>query len=279
VTDGAWSNQLNNLIILAAQQLGFSGLFAYSPAPGAGNLIASISAVAGTDPYGNAYRAGLTTYDSFGDLANLTAQTLTLHNAGAEFRPAQVTGGGGTLLLISGQDNPADVALIAQFLSRNTSVSGISGGLFLAEDTGAIAATARILELAGSIAMTGNAHRVVAGAEETFHTLTLQNGWTANAPALQYRRVVVPPNEVELIGDISAGTITNGTQIANALPASYQPVTGQSIPVITVGNTASPVRTPIATITAAGILSVFGLPTGTTSIRFPAGSGWSLDAT
>jgi hypothetical protein len=52
---GAWSNQLVNLLVIAAQQAGYSGLFIYSPAPGPGNLILSIAAVPGTDPYGNAY--------------------------------------------------------------------------------------------------------------------------------------------------------------------------------------------------------------------------------
>lgn len=56
----AWSNQLVDLIVLAAQQAGFSGFFVYSPVPGAGNLILSIAAVAGTDPYGNTYPAGVT---------------------------------------------------------------------------------------------------------------------------------------------------------------------------------------------------------------------------
>lgn len=53
---GAWSNQLVNLLVIAAQKAGYSGLFVYSPAPGAGNLILSIAAVPGTDPYGNAYQ-------------------------------------------------------------------------------------------------------------------------------------------------------------------------------------------------------------------------------
>jgi len=38
------------------------GLFAYSPTPGAGHLVASITAGPGTDPYGNTYLAGITSY-------------------------------------------------------------------------------------------------------------------------------------------------------------------------------------------------------------------------
>lgn len=62
VAGSAWTNQLQNLIILAAEETGFSGFFAYDPAPGTGNLIASIAAAAGTDPYGNAYLEGVATY-------------------------------------------------------------------------------------------------------------------------------------------------------------------------------------------------------------------------
>ena len=36
-----------------------SGLFVYSPKPGAGNLVASITGASGTDQYGNAYGSGL----------------------------------------------------------------------------------------------------------------------------------------------------------------------------------------------------------------------------
>jgi hypothetical protein len=53
-----WNNGDNVLIILTAQAGGFSGFFAYSPAPGPGNLIMSYSASAGVDPYENAYKQG-----------------------------------------------------------------------------------------------------------------------------------------------------------------------------------------------------------------------------
>ena len=58
---GPWSNQAVSLIILTEQTTGFSGLFGYSPTVGAGNLIFSLAAKAGTDPYGNAYPQGLST--------------------------------------------------------------------------------------------------------------------------------------------------------------------------------------------------------------------------
>lgn len=53
-----WQNNIFPLLIIDASGA-FTGLFVYSPAPGNGNLIASIAAAAGTDPYGNAYKAGM----------------------------------------------------------------------------------------------------------------------------------------------------------------------------------------------------------------------------
>jgi hypothetical protein len=61
-----WTNQAVSLIILTEQTSGFSGIFGYSPTVGAGNLIFSISADAGTDPYGNSYPAGLSAVEGLG---------------------------------------------------------------------------------------------------------------------------------------------------------------------------------------------------------------------
>ncbi|HMD22667.1 MAG TPA: hypothetical protein VKH61_01115 [Streptosporangiaceae bacterium] len=71
----AWTNQLLNLIVLSAAQKGFSGFFVYSPAPGPGNLIGSWAAAAGTDPYGNAYPAGLSV-----DVGSFTGVSLFLYS-------------------------------------------------------------------------------------------------------------------------------------------------------------------------------------------------------
>jgi hypothetical protein len=75
VAGSAWTNQLLNLIVLSAAQQGFSGFFVYSPAPGPGNLIGSWAAAAGTDPYGNAYPAGLSV-----EVGALTGTNLFLYN-------------------------------------------------------------------------------------------------------------------------------------------------------------------------------------------------------
>lgn len=61
-----WTNQSVNLILLTEQTTGFSGLFGYSPAPGSGNLIFSLAAAPGVDPYGNSYQQGI--YTSVGNI-------------------------------------------------------------------------------------------------------------------------------------------------------------------------------------------------------------------
>lgn len=53
-----WNTSAFQLLIISATG-GFTGLFEYSPVPGAGNLVASITPAAGTDPYGNHYPAGV----------------------------------------------------------------------------------------------------------------------------------------------------------------------------------------------------------------------------
>jgi hypothetical protein len=61
------------------------GLFVYSPSPATGNLVASIAAAAGTDPYGNAYKPGFTTYASGSFIQQWvigSTPTLIFHSSG-----------------------------------------------------------------------------------------------------------------------------------------------------------------------------------------------------
>ena len=82
---GPWSNQVTSLIILTEQTTGFSGLFGYSPSAGAGNLIFSLAAKAGTDPYGNAYPQGLST--TLGSISGTTfnGTDFTINTSGEFF--------------------------------------------------------------------------------------------------------------------------------------------------------------------------------------------------
>lgn len=65
-----WQQGSFRLLIVNAGA-GFTGIFIYAPSPGAGTLIGSWAAQDGTDPYGNAYPAGLSS-----ELGNLSGQTI-----------------------------------------------------------------------------------------------------------------------------------------------------------------------------------------------------------
>ncbi|HEY6019824.1 MAG TPA: hypothetical protein VIY48_07935 [Candidatus Paceibacterota bacterium] len=59
------SAEFNNVVIRGSEVLGGTALY-YSGTPAAGNLVASISGAAGTDPFGNGYLAGVSVYDPVG---------------------------------------------------------------------------------------------------------------------------------------------------------------------------------------------------------------------
>jgi hypothetical protein len=94
--NGSWSNDASNLIILIEDITGYSGLFGYSPAPGAGTLVFSITANAGTDPYGNAYAAGITLYGPEGTI-NLDGTSATWNDT-VNGSGIQISVGGGAVL-------------------------------------------------------------------------------------------------------------------------------------------------------------------------------------
>jgi hypothetical protein len=104
VAGSAWTNQIVSLIILSASATGFSGFFAYSPAPGAGNLTSSQAPAAGTDPYGNHYLAGVATYGP-GFATALTAGAIGFYTgslaAGWTFVASMSTDSLGDLILLA----------------------------------------------------------------------------------------------------------------------------------------------------------------------------------
>jgi hypothetical protein len=63
-----------------------SGLFVYSPDPGAGNLVASLAAAAGTDQFGNVYPAGFAVYDDSGDIVNINSGEILLESTAGLLR-------------------------------------------------------------------------------------------------------------------------------------------------------------------------------------------------
>jgi len=82
-----WSNQAISLIVLTEATAGYSGIFGYSPTPGAGNLVFSVAADAGTDPYGNAYPAGVFTSSGYftGNQGTFNGNNFVLNEQGLFF--------------------------------------------------------------------------------------------------------------------------------------------------------------------------------------------------
>jgi hypothetical protein len=110
-----WSNQVVSLIVIQAGG-GFTGVFVYSPTPGTGNLVISIAAQTGTDPYGNSYPEGFAAFmtpvsdkiqAAFGNVPSFSRAGLTLTDlTSAPHLPAAFMGGaasgGSAAILTSG---------------------------------------------------------------------------------------------------------------------------------------------------------------------------------
>jgi len=99
------SAEFNNVIIRGGIIISGSALY-YSGAPAFGSLVASISAAASTDVFGNGYLQGFTTYDhSFNSYANLNGNLLSFGLLAANIPVltgvATLAGGGGGLDIIS----------------------------------------------------------------------------------------------------------------------------------------------------------------------------------
>ncbi|HEY2089889.1 MAG TPA: hypothetical protein VGH54_28195 [Mycobacterium sp.] len=74
-----WSNQ-----VVQASEVIIAGypdaLFVYFGTPGPNKLIASIAAVGGTDPYGNAYQPGITSYNGTPNFISIANSIISLSN-------------------------------------------------------------------------------------------------------------------------------------------------------------------------------------------------------
>ena len=90
----AWSNQAVYLMILTEEVSGQSGIFGYSPTPGPGNLVFSVSAAAGVDSYGNSYPAGVNSTEGFftGSIPGTDIVAGTLPASACDFTATSIGG-------------------------------------------------------------------------------------------------------------------------------------------------------------------------------------------
>jgi len=129
-----WENENVFPLVIITAGGGFTGLFVYSPGPGAGNLVASIAAQSGTDPYGNSYRAGITSYQAGG--ANAFSELFggqILSGLPGDFQASLLAGGGGSWQMTSGLQTAGDRQAILNQFSRLASGAAIDGHQLLGD--------------------------------------------------------------------------------------------------------------------------------------------------
>lgn len=103
---------------------------------------------------------------------------------------------------------------------------------------------------------------IVLNTEDWITVTAYQNGWTAGPGGLRYRKIACPPNSVQLIGNMTAGTKTDGTTIAT-LAAGYRPANAQDIYATSFNGALSTSQNPHFNILPTGEIKIYGLGTGT----------------
>jgi hypothetical protein len=229
---------------------------------GTPQLIASISATAGTDEFGNPYPAGIalfnvsggdflrfSTNDSSETAAGVIAGQQFTKSLGASVAPALTLespgfGHGATILNIIGDS--ADGS-IGGYVTLDSPLVAIQPGF--------------------------------STTPEAWHAMALGNSWAYSGvgPQAQYRMNAAPGNTIEIIGDLHPGTVTDGTVIAT-LPAAYFPASTQAFGVVLpAGTPTSNVNMRMA-LNPAGQLQCEGMAGLTATSRVAFHALISLDA-
>ena len=288
---GSWSNGATDLIILVEEVSGFSGVFGYSPAPGAGNLVFSLTAAAGTDPYGNSYAAGLTMYSADGTI-NLWDTAGTWNSSSGS--GIQILVGAGSVLeqftptTVNGVtwDNGATGATLASRLGTNTPETFLvspnnaanpganaSIGLYGAPQTSngdvlseCIIDAQRTWVNALTIAWITSAWIKEA---EVWHVPSLGSGWAAGPSGgtvqhVQYR--LDAEDNLVIVGAVHSTSTTPAATIFT-LPAGWRPAVTQRSP--GVSNSAGTATARYVEVNSSGAVSInANLTTSSTDVYF-----------
>lgn len=193
------SAEFNNVVIRGGTVVDGTSLY-YSPSPGYGNLVASISATTGTDAYGNAYVSGVATYNG-GLTVSLTDGELSLTPVSGGHTPGSVTSFTGTLILTSPTETSGDT---------QSQLVVVSSAAY------ASASAAMVIGPAGiKVAVPISA--------DTWHNITLDTGWTAGPQVPQYR--LLPDGNVQVRGQATHASVTAVTYVnqSNPIPSAYRP--------------------------------------------------------
>jgi hypothetical protein len=228
VQPGSSSNIIRARIVILSGP--GDGLFGYSPAPGFGTLVVSVTAVGGVDQYGNAYGAGFNLYGPGGANVNVSLFNndpiivMAPDNAiTVGYVPPQIstgyfgTGPAGFFEMDLNSGNPATSTADAKVILFSSSADGVTSvaniGLYGGPSGNLIADVTQ-----NGIAA---ANPSVPNTAEVWHAATLLNGWfnTAGFGGLRYQLTTLGAIWVQ--GTISSTDATSATFFT--LPAGYVP--------------------------------------------------------
>jgi hypothetical protein len=278
--------------------LNTNGLFFYNGVPALGNLILSITPSAGTDQFGNPYRAFITVYHgnaAMNIIVDPTQQVPAINmfsGAGSEAQFSSlyaIVGSPGAVnedivYWIKGpastfDNNAAAIAL----LSANKDGSGVAAGEMIAAGSTIAEWYAGgfhllqplfgwngILNIGDNLLMAPG--KGIVGRDANWITVGMASGWTnrgGNYPTFQVMRVSVSPGICWIRGYIQSSTsIANGTTFAS-FGAAYTPLLVQSLPVWVWGGTAVLNNQAHIEVTIGGAVNIWGIGTaGTVAIGF-----------
>jgi hypothetical protein len=157
-----WQTQVTVQLQAGNTIINPNGTFVYSTAPGFQTLISSITNQDGTDPFGNAYVTGVTSYGNVGATWFAVAM-----NNGAVIFQASTAGAGGPY---------------SQFAAVGFSFAGSTGHLTLSGTDGQLALPGGIIPVAGvsgliaTLPADGNSGTTWVSGERAF----MNNNWVAN---------------------------------------------------------------------------------------------------
>lgn len=243
---------INGTTVQAAQYIadGTSGEFLiYASAPAAGNLVLSVSPVAGADSHGNTYKDGIGIYHSTGVLqlhvnATVGAPALELptgvstESAGAAIYSLPVNTGLADEFITFRLNGPsstrdgqtANLILSSSAHDGSSIVGGIlncsgvdvaywqSNGIHVEKS---LFGTGGILSVGDSVSMASG--KFISA--DSWHPITLDSGWIAASGFDAPRYRILPDGNLQLAGAASRTAFTSNIALnsSNPLPAAYQP--------------------------------------------------------
>jgi hypothetical protein len=208
----------------------------YSGTPASGNLIASISASAGTDGFGNAYQAGAVTY-SGNAYSQLASGVLKFSGASGQYSPAiiQTLNQAGWMDLQSGLVNSFDTT--AEFYLNSNVANGSGGSQIVANAYNFIANTTNFAVASGQMTIPAGGGPFIPS-----------SGWTdiSNGTGWLARVKLLPWNAVWLDVQVSASTLSSPVDLGS-LPFGYYPTSTRIFPLANNGPSATYPRVYVPT--------------------------------